>query len=89
MGLRKVLEGLGKKLRGAPIVRSRGEVIAILERELRGAISDEEWDEFQSLVIADSELDAIRQTVSLEGAVSADGRATIERCLADLRARAV
>ena len=89
MTFRKLIERLGDKLRGAPVVRSRDEVISTLERELRGDLSDDEWDEFQSLAIADPALDSIRKAVPLEGALLPDGRTTIERCLAELRSRAV
>jgi hypothetical protein len=85
----KLLKRLGEKFRGAPIQRSRDEVIALLENELRGVVSAADWDEFQSLSIADPELDSVRQLVPLEGQHSAEGRAIIERCLAKLRGRAV
>jgi hypothetical protein len=89
MGFRNLVKRFSEKLRGAPVIRTRDDVIAILEKEVRGEISDNEWDEFQSLSIADPELDAIRQTVPLEGVLSPDGRTKIERCLAQLRSRAV
>ena len=70
-------------------MRSRADVISILERELRDAVTANEWDEFQSFAIADPELDSIRQAVPLEGRHTPEGRAKIEQCIAQLRERAV
>jgi hypothetical protein len=42
------------------VQRSRGEVADLIDRYLDGDVSDDEWDDFTSVPIADPRLDRIR-----------------------------
>jgi hypothetical protein len=53
---------------------------------MAGTMSDDEWDEFLSVPIADAELETVRRAIPLEGRQSLEGQQIIERCLAKLRA---
>jgi len=85
-----VLEMLGRlwlRWQGPPAQRSTADVIAILERELQGAASVDEWDEFITVPIADPDLDTVRRLNHVAGGELPQSRAIIEQCLCDLRAR--
>ena len=43
-----------------PVQRSRAEVVNLIDRYLDGAVSDDEWDDFICVPIADPRLDRIR-----------------------------
>ena len=70
----------------APIERTRDEMILILEQELAGTVDRDVWDEFVCVAVADPELEAIRERIPMEGSVTEEGRAAVEKGLQALRA---
>jgi hypothetical protein len=87
MNVRETLGRLWARFQGPPAQRSTADVIAILERELQGVASVDEWDDFICVPIADPELDAVRKLNDVAGRELPESRAVIERCLIALRAR--
>ena len=84
--LRELFSWLLSKLQGPPIERTRDEMILILEQELAGTVDRDVWDEFVCVAVADPELEAIRERIPMEGAVTEEGRAAVEKGLQTLRA---
>jgi len=85
VNVRDLVGRLWERLQGPPTQRSTAEVIAILERELQGSASADEWDDFRSVPIADPDLDAVRKLNHFAGSELPESRQTIERSLAELR----
>ena len=87
VNVRDLLGRLWERLQGPPAQRSTADVIAILERELQGSASVDEWDDFISIPIADPDLDAVRRLNHFAGGELPESRQIIERSLVDLRER--
>ena len=87
MNVRDLVGRVWERLQGPPAQRSTAEVIAILERELQGTASPDQWDDFISVPIADPVLDAVRKRNHFAGGELPESRQIIERSLAELRGR--
>ena len=87
MGMVQMLRGLLARLQGPPKRRSLADVITIMERELAGTASIDEWDDFVCVPIEDPALDSIRKQVHFAGGELPQSRVLIERALVTLRER--
>ena len=87
MRLGHMLRGLWARFQGPPKRRSTADVVSILERELAGVASTEEWDDFVCVPIEDPVLDSLRKQVHFAGGELPQSRALIERVLVTLRER--